>query len=786
MSWSLALSPLIPWQLVAAIGAVVVALVIPGVLRGARGGWYRLAAAVALLLALINPILLDEERQPEPTVVALVVDKSGSQTLDGRDTQTAAAAADLQQRLAAFKNVQVRTVEAGGPQAGSPPVDGTQLFGPLQTALADVPPDQVGAVIMLTDGQVNDVPASRAALPPGAPLHVLLSGHDGERQRRIVIDAAPSFGIVSDHQTIKYRVIDDGAPSNAAIHVTVTRDGDPLSIETVFSGEPAELTVTLTHEGANVFELKADPLPGQLTPIPNSAAAQIQGIRQNLRVLLISGAPNPGERTWRDLLKSDPSVDLLHFTILRPGDKDKADSTPLNQISLIAFPTRELFVDKLSQFDLIIFDRYANFGDILPLQYFDNIVKYVQNGGAVLVAAGPDYADRGGLYDTPLAKVLSAAPTGKVLSEPYKAEVTDLGLQHPVTRGLPGAGSGSMPPSWSDFFRQIEVAPPSSGNVVMKGVANDPLLILDHEGMGRVGLLLTDDMWLWARDYQGGGPDSELLKRVVHWLMKEPALEEEALRGSARGDQLTIERQTLADATTPVTLTSPSGVAQTINLTLAEPGLWNATITAGEIGLYHLHEDGQNALVRVGPADPQEFANVLSTAGQALAAGRGNRRPHRPHQRRVGQARPAGDRAGAFVRLPVGPWIGIGIRQTEATTLTGVNRIPLFYGFLGAFGIAGLFGLIAMIGLALRHLDSRRPLRQPAALVENPGSLVSAFSTEQTVSSGATRYTGAWTALAGKSLKWLAGGWVGRGERWRRKPPVFLGASLSSRGRAPR
>ena len=118
----------------------------------------------------------------------------------------------------------------------------------------------------------------------------------------------------------------------------------------------------------------------------------IEGIREKLRVLLVSGEPHAGERTWRNLLKSDANVDLVHFTILRPPEKQ--DGTPINELSLIAFPTRELFQQKIKEFDLIIFDRYAN-QSVLPSTYFDNIVRYVREGGAVLVAAGPEFAGAG-------------------------------------------------------------------------------------------------------------------------------------------------------------------------------------------------------------------------------------------------------------------------------------------------------------------------------------------------------------------------------------------------------
>ncbi|MBZ0226987.1 MAG: hypothetical protein K8F58_00825, partial [Bauldia sp.] len=465
-----------------------------------------------------------------------------------------------------------------------------------------------GAVIMLTDGQVHDVPVNRDALGNAAPLHVLLSGRDGERDRRLVVDTAPRFGIVGEEQTVRYRVLDDGAAPGGRIRVTVTRDGNPLSTEMVTAGAPEELTVEIAHGGPNILEFEAEPLAGELTEVNNRAVAAIEGIRENLRVLLVSGEPHAGERTWRNLLKSDAAVDLVHFTILRPPEKQ--DGTPINQLSLIAFPTRELFSEKIDQFDLIVFDRYQHRG-VLPILYFDNIARYVRDGGAVLIAAGPDYASDGSLYDTPLSPILPAAPTGKVTEEPFYARTTDVGARHPVTRDL--AGSAFDPPHWGRWFRLIDVERPE-GDVVMKGVGGKPLLVLGREGKGRVALLLSDHAWLWARGFEGGGPHVDLLRRLGHWLMKEPDLEEEALRAEASGTDLTIERQTMGDDNPPVAIRSPSGKVETVTLQAAEPGLWRAAIAAREIGLYRVEQGDEFAFAHVGAANPREFTDARSTA----------------------------------------------------------------------------------------------------------------------------------------------------------------------------
>ncbi len=270
----------------------------------------------------------------------------------------------------------------------------------------------------------------------------------------------------------------------------------------------------------------------------------IDGIREKLRVLLVSGEPHAGERTWRNLLKSDAGVDLVHFTILRPPEKQ--DGTPINELSLIAFPTRELFQVKIREFDLIIFDRYAQQG-VLPLIYFENIARYVRNGGALLIAAGPEHATSASINDTPLETILPAAPTGDVMERPFHARVSDTGRRHPVTRALPGmAAEGN--PQWSRWFRLIESRQPAQGAMtVMDGPDQRPVLLLTRQGEGRVALLLSDHIWLWARGFEGGGPHLELLRRLSHWLMKEPELEEESLRLAVRGRQLAVELQTMAE-----------------------------------------------------------------------------------------------------------------------------------------------------------------------------------------------------------------------------------------------
>ncbi|MCS0501450.1 hypothetical protein [Ancylobacter mangrovi] len=682
MNLGLAFDPLVSLPLLIAAGAVagVVALLL--IFARTRGAWLRTLALALAVLALANPSLTREEREPLPTVVAVVVDKSTSQQFGDRTQMTEAARAELEKRLDKLKEqgAEIRFIDAG---AGAGEVDGTRLFTALSAGLADVPPERVAGAIFLTDGRVHDIPATMAALGFHAPVHAIISGHEGERDRRVALTSTPRFGIVGQRQTIGYRVEDEGAPAGARVPVTVRRDGAVVARPVVTAGQPAEIDVEITHAGANIVEIEAAGLDGELTPVNNRAAVSIDGVRDKLRVLLVSGEPNVGERTWRNLLKSDANVDLVHFTILRPPEKQ--DGTPINELSLIAFPTRELFQQKIKDFDLIIFDRYAQTG-VLPMIYFDNIVRYVEEGGALLVAAGADYTSEGSVFNTPLESILPAGPTGNLTEEPFRAKLTSAGERHPVTRALPG--SQNDPPSWARFFRVID-SRGVRGTSVMDGPNKEPILLLDRIGQGRVALLLSDQFWLWARGFEGGGPYIDLLRRLSHWLMKEPELEEERLSMVARGPDIVVERQTMGDSVPPVVITTPTGATRTLDLTAAEPGLFRATFPADTLGLWRAANGDLTALVNVGPLNPREFAEVTSTT-QTLRA---------PLAETGGGVWRMADLAGGVPRVVAvrssdrfagEDWLGLSMR--EVSVVRGLGLFPLFA------GLSGL--LILMAGIA--------------------------------------------------------------------------------------
>ena len=677
MNLGVAFAPLVGLEILWAAAAAVVVLSLLLLIARSRGAVVRVLGLALVVLALANPSLTREDRAPLSSIAIVVVDKSPSQNFGDRAQQTEAARAAVTARLSHIPGLEVRVVEAGQSDGET---DGTRLFTALGAALADVPPDRVAGAIMITDGRVHDVPADASALGFAAPIHALVTGNKDERDRRIKLIAAPRFGIVGQSQTVTYEVDDQGGNEPTAT-VTVRRDGDVLETRTVRVGMPQRTDIAIPHAGQNLVEIEASPLAGELTTVNNRAVIAIDGVRDKLRVLLVSGEPNAGERTWRNLLKSDASVDLVHFTILRPPEKQ--DGTPINELSLIAFPTRELFQQKIGEFQLIIFDRYARQG-VLPMIYFDNIARYVRDGGAVLVAAGPDYASPTSIWRTPLDSILPAEPDGNITERGFRPRLTELGKRHPVTRNL--EGSESDPPHWSHWFRVVDTRNPT-GTAVMQGPDNEPLLLLSRQGEGRVALLLSDHIWLWARGFEGGGPHLDLLRRLSHWLMKQPDLEEEALRLVVRGHDLLVRRQTMADEVSDVTLTSPSGSTRILKLTPTDAGVWEATVTANELGLWRATDGKLNALVNIGPANPREFAEVTSTTDvlAPITAATGGDSRRLDEGSGVNLPRILAVRSGDTYKG--GDWIGLKMR--DASVVRGIGVLPIF---------AGLLGLLLLLG----------------------------------------------------------------------------------------
>ncbi len=658
MTGTIIFDPLLPWIAIGVLGALALVGVVLALWRGLSGWALRALAAVILVGALTQPSYQVEDRAPLSDIVLMLVDRSASQTLAERAGVTEEAATTLEARLAGRPNTEVRRINVGDGEEDA----GTLLMSALNAALAEEPRARIAGILLLSDGRLHDL--ERAPDLP-APMHLLMTGKETDWDRRLIVENAPAFAILGEPVTLTLMVEDEGAaPEAASTALEISVDGGEPQTFDMPIGEAFDLPITLPHGGRNVIQFTVPEAEGELTDRNNTALVQINGVRDRLRVLLVSGEPHAGGRTWRNLLKSDSSVDLVHFTILRPPEKQ--DGVPVTELSLIAFPTRELFLEKIEDFDLIIFDRYKRRG-ILPSIYLDNVRNYVEQGGALLISAGPDYASADSLYRSPLSSILPAEPTARVIDEGYRPAITDLGQRHPVTAGMQGAEN------WGRWMRQIEVTPTPDSEVVMSGVDDRPLLVLDRVGEGRVALMASDQAWLWSRGFEGGGPQLDLLRRLAHWMMKEPELEEEALFAEANGQTMRIIRRTLSEEVGTVTVTRPDGTTEEVELSEVSPGRFEALYEGPEIGLYRLAEGDQTSVIGLGPAAPREFEQTIATGDvlepviDTMRGGTPRLEEGIPSIREVGVGRPAAGRG----------WIGLTPRNAyETLDVTQTPMLP--------------------------------------------------------------------------------------------------------------
>ncbi|MBU2958833.1 hypothetical protein Q4511_13975 [Paracoccus sp. 1_MG-2023] len=675
---ALRFDPSLPWWFIGSLAALAVLVAGFAMWRGLRGWAWRGLAGLAAALAIAGPAIEMGTRSGLTDIVLLIEDRSASQSLPGRADQTDRAADGLAAGIAALPNTELRRITLGDDP------DGTLLGQAIARAASAEPEARLAGVVAVTDGRLHDAPMLPVGLP--APVHVLLTGQPDDWDRRLVIEESPGFGLIDQEVGISLRIEDQGRVPDAArtgsVALRISVDGETEQVFAVPLNSTLELPVTLRHAGQNVIRLAIDEVEGELTDRNNSAAISINGVRDRLRVLLVSGEPHAGERTWRNLLKSDVSVDLIHFTILRPPDK--FDGAAVSELSLIAFPTRELFLERIDDFDLIIFDRYRVRG-ILPQQYFDNIARYVEDGGAILVAAGPEMATVESLNLSPLGRILPADPTGRIIDTPFRPELTPEGMRHPVTAGLPQGGAD---PEWGRWLRMAEMTPNPDAQVVMTGAEGKPLLVMDRLGQGRVAMLGSDQVWLWGRGFDGGGPQQELLRRIAHWSMKEPELEEEALLAEIDRLDMHVIRRSLSDEAGPVTITLPDGSERELALTDDGPGRHVADFSAPEPGLYLLRDGDLRRVVALGPAAPREFEETVADAAllQPLVDATGG------SVTRISDGVPdvrqiRADRNSAGQALG-GPWIGITPR--DAATVTGLERRPILPGWAWLLLICGL------------------------------------------------------------------------------------------------
>ncbi len=605
---NIAFDPLLSIGVIIALGILMFIGALAAGIGQLRSYFLRLLAGLFIVLALLNPQTVVEDREPLRDAVLILKDESDSMQLGGRAEASNETYQKLLETLKADPTLEIATTLI------RPDSDGTRLTSSLIEGLGNLPASRLAGVISLSDGQIHDLPeAPETLLPDGVPFHSLIIGKPDARDRSIKAIVAPQFGLVGEQAEFEIRVDDPGFEGNRA-QIEIKLNGETKARFPATIGNRISIPVEIERRGSNTVELTVEPVDGELTLNNNIFVAEISGIRDRMRVLLVTGEPHNGGRAWRNLLKSDPAVDLVQFTILT-NPRVKNTNASQDELSLIAFPTRQLFEEKLEEFDLIIFDHFrrrvapSRTGRSTPLlspYYLQNVSEYVEDGGALLVATGPAFATEESLYRSPLAAVLPSRPTGDITEDAFKPELNEKGRRHPITASF----SGQEDKFWGTWFRIIDNNP-ISGHVLMEGPKAAPLLVIDQIDEGRVAMLMSDQAWLWSKGFDGGGPYSEMFRRTAHWLMGEPDLDAEKLTATAENGLLAIERRTLEDGAQSVTVEKPDGTSEVVKLSKTANGVYRGSVKSAGQGAYRLSSNDVSTVAAIGALNPREYADLL-------------------------------------------------------------------------------------------------------------------------------------------------------------------------------
>ena len=607
---NIAFDPLLSIGWIIALGILMFIAALAAGIGRLRSYFLRLLAGMFIVLALVNPQTVIEDREPLQDAVLIIKDESESMQLGGREDASNKAYTSLLEQLKADPTLEVNTAII------RPDSDGTRLTSSLIDGLGNMPANRLAGVIAITDGQIHDLPANpEGLLPEGVPFHSVIIGEENARDRRISAIVAPRYGLVGEQAEFELRVDDPGHNGERA-QIEIKLNGVTKARFPATIGNRISIPIEIERRGSNTVELTVKPVDGELTLNNNVFVAEISGIRDRMRVLLVTGEPHNGGRSWRNLLKSDPAVDLVQFTILT-NPRVKNTNARQSELSLIAFPTRQLFEEKLTEFDLIIFDHFkrrfqpsrsGRSTPILSPYYLQNVSQYVEDGGALLVATGPAFAADESIYRSPLAAVLPSRPTGETTNEAFKPELNAKGRRHPITASF----SGKDDKTWGKWFRIIDNKP-ISGNVLMEGPDAAPLLVIDKIGKGRVAMLMSDQAWLWSKGFDGGGPYSEMFRRTAHWLMGEPDLDAEKLTATAENGLLAIERRTLEDRNQKVTVKKPDGTSERVTLSKTADGIYRGSVKSAGQGAYRLESGDVSTITAIGTLNPKEYAQLQPT-----------------------------------------------------------------------------------------------------------------------------------------------------------------------------
>jgi hypothetical protein len=571
---------------------------------------------------------LQQTKKPINDEVAIILDNSASQQYSGKLKRSEDVLESLRERIAEIPSLTARVYSLSEFQNSDDELSGdqsTRLLPALRKILSNLDEDRLSGVIFLSDGQVSDSEettgselAQNINKHINKPFSVALSGNDSDLDAWITLNNYSKYGKVGSNAQITFTPHysdNNGAGINNISGVVDVLDdaGNVVESRQVSYGKQVQITLPITKPRLNRYLLALRPVSGELSRINNMLPIELNGIRERMKVLLVTGKIYQGQRLWRNFLKSDPSIDLVHFNILR--DVSDNPSAPEYELSLIPFPIFELFGEGIHKFDLIILDQYqGNFQ--IPEIYLNQVASYVTQGGSLLYVAGDSPDATMAIENSEFQSVLPIVPRGESILRSFKVKPSGLGISHPVTGNFaPNLGSSA---SWQRAEKVGSIK--KNAQILLEDETANPILAMAEFGKGRSATLLSDQLWIWSVNHQGGGPFQQLARNIIHWLLREPDLEPGQIQASITNNQLTVSKDNpyhLDDEIlniTPLFKTQNNEQSKALQLVKSEgdkPSKLAAKITIEPDNAYIISSGEISKLVIPDIAGEQEVQNLL-------------------------------------------------------------------------------------------------------------------------------------------------------------------------------
>ncbi len=561
----------------------------------------RVCIFLIFLLLITNPMINSMKKKYYNDILIVLYDKTQSVVETKKTRQLLEVKEKIENNIKKLEKLEVVEIEVDNLNNLNNEKIDTKIITKLQKTFEKFEKNRVAGVIIVTDGVIHDLEKIESDFED-IPMHFFLLGKKNERDRSIITESIPEYALVGKPINFIFKIIDGKFEED--IEATFILDGVEVFSETFAPNINHQINLPISHAGENLLEIKISNHPDEITFANNYKVFKINGIHEKLRVMLISGEPNMGLRNWRNILNSDPSIELLHFTILRPPSK--RDLTPVRELALIPFPSQELFSADISKFSLIILDQYTLQG-ILPKKYLDNIVDYVINGGAILNISGQEYLGDRSLSNSPLANILPAKPES-FSTKSFIPTLTNLGKRHPITNTLENSYKNKKWGKWFSFIKTNQ----ASGQTLMTANSH-PLLIINEVSDGRIAQILSDQGWVWKKDRENKGPLLKLLRNIIHWLLKTPEFQENYLEVFKNGDLITLNLNSLYQGNTKAIITNPMGKEISVLMKDNKNGSLIGTFESNEYGKFSLNVNDIKKDFFLGVSNSIELERVRSS-----------------------------------------------------------------------------------------------------------------------------------------------------------------------------